>query len=197
MCAPLYGGIYARADSACQGDDLGNGGWKDCSKCHDLEEWKKCSGCEKPKQGKGKHGWRCHGWGEDQYSLQSYDDLAFGKVVFPSHGTGAVYINPRTGNKTLEGGTFDLGGHSSPAVFEISAEPGMQFEIVLPIKVRMHPKRNGVEIRDMGVWPTGVLRIDPTGSQEFRVGGRMVLPSGVKPGKYRSRFSVFINQIME
>ncbi len=131
------------------------------------------------------------------YTLQSYDDLAFGKIAFPLYGTGYVYIEPCTGNKTLEGGVFDLGGISGSAVFEIHGEPGMQFEIVLPTIVEMIPKSIGVEIRDMSVWPTGVLLIGPTESQEFRVGGRLFLPSGMRTGKYKARFSVVVNLIME
>ena len=179
FCLCFFSSGFAIADS-----DYTNNGNE-----HKGKHGRCCHGCH---GGHGGHG--CHG---NHYTLQSYDDLAFGKIVFPSHGTGAVYIEPRTGEKTLEGGVFDLGGHSSPAVFKISGEPGMQFEIVLPRKVRMRPKRGGVKIKDMSVWPSGVLRIDPTGSQEFRVGGRMYLPSGVKPGNYKARFSVFVNQIME
>ena len=176
FCLCLLTGAYAFAGSDCiNNDDEHKGKHGRC--CH------------------GGHG--CHGCHGNQYTLQSYDDLAFGKIVFPSHGTGAVVIDPRTGDKTLEGGAFDLGGHSSPAVFEIRGEPGMRFEIVLPNKVRMRPKRGGVKIKNMKVWPENTLRIDPTGTQEFKVGGQMLIPSGAKPGKYRARFSVFINQIVE
>lgn len=197
MCAPLYSETYAGTDPYDHSTDPGNGQGENCAQYQDLEKWKKCSGCHGKGYSKGTNGWGCRGWSMDPYSLRSYDALAFGKIVFPSHGTGSVYIEPRTGDKTLEGGTFDLGGHSSPAVFEIIGEPGMQFEVVLPNNVVMRPKSGRVEIRDMSVWPNGVLLIDPTGSQEFKVGGRMFLPSGVKPGKYSARFSVFVNQIMQ
>lgn len=162
-----------------------------------------------PKRQDPSHGYEdrhdCNGWNGNCtdlrsyncYKVHAYDVLEFGKVVFSKRSNGSVYIDPRTEEKTPEGGAFDLGGHSSPATFEIQACPGIQFEVRLPNTVKMHPKRGGIEIRDMSVWPTGVLHIDPTGKQEFKVGGRMILPSGAKPGNYRAKFPVYINQNIE
>lgn len=132
-----------------------------------------------------------------RYSVRAYDTLAFGRIVPPDHGIGIVRIDAQTGGKTLEGGVFDLGQQHGAAVFEITARPGAQFEIVVPTSIRMRPRKRGVEIRDISVWPTGILRINPTGRQEFRIGGGMYLPSGTKPGNFRARFSVFVNRIME
>ena len=131
------------------------------------------------------------------YLLRKHESLRFGKIVPSEHGVGSVIIDPRTGNKTLTGDIFDLGGDFSAAVFEIRARQGSQFNVTFPSEVNMRPKDHGTSLRNLTIWPEGVLNVGLTGRVEFNIGGSLYLSSNTEPGKYKAHIPVFVERIVE
>ena len=131
------------------------------------------------------------------YSLHKRESLRFGKIVPSENSMGIVTIDPRTGDKIITGGVFDLGKDSGAAVFEIRARPGSQFNVTSLSEIRMRPKNRGVSIQDIKIWPEGVLNVGLSERMEFNVGGSLHLPQRAKAGKYKARIPVFINRVME
>lgn len=134
---------------------------------------------------------------DQSYLLRSIEPLQFGKLVPSDRETGIVTIDARTGNKTIEGGVFDLGEEHSAAVFRIRAKVNSKFDIQTPSESQMKPKSGGVSIQDIKIWPEETLTVGLSGQAEFNIGGSLYLPPRAKAGQYRTRIHVYVTEIEE
>ena len=114
---------------------------------------------------------------------------------------GTVTVD-HTGNRTKTGDVFllTLGASPSPALFDITANPGTIIQISSPTSIELTGTNGGVIFLDINSFSTGqtfITTANPPGVNEVFVGGtlRMENDSAAPPGRYNGQFSLtFIHQ---
>jgi hypothetical protein len=125
-------------------------------------------------------------------------DLEFGTVSRPAVGSGAVTVDPSTGERSLsgQGALLDTGPSASRAAFTVSGEGSQTFSITVPPSMTMI-RAGGAESIPVSLTPSatsGVLAgsAGGAGSATFGVGGELPVSSATTLGAYTGSFAVTV-----
>ena len=126
--------------------------------------------------------------------------LNFGSFTAGING-GTVTVNHQ-GNRTHTGDIFllNLGASPSPALFDVTANPGTIIQISAPTNVMLTGTNGGTIYLDINSFSTGetfITTANPPGVNEVFVGGtlRIGTQSEAPPGQYNGTFNLtFIHQ---
>lgn len=128
-------------------------------------------------------------------SLQKQSDLAFGRIMRPTSGSGAVTINPTTGARTVDAGIVALPTPAaSPASYTVKGEGGRTLSISVPSQVVMTRSGGGetliVSTTNTISSPTLSGGLGSQGTYSFAVGGSVTVSSSTTAGAYSGVFNV-------
>lgn len=126
--------------------------------------------------------------------------LNFGAFTTGING-GTVTVNYE-GNRTHTGDIYllNLGASPSPALFDVTANPGTIIQISAPTNVELTGTNGGTIFLDINSFSTGqtfITTANPPGVNEVFVGGtlRVDNQSAAPPGRYNGQFNLtFIHQ---
>ncbi len=116
-------------------------------------------------------------------------DLAFGRIVKPSTGTGEVSIATGSDGVTATGAVALAGVTTSRAKFAISGDGGQAVSISVPETMNMVNGNNSITVSldaDLDASTT----LDSNGAASLNVGGQFSLPSTAAAGQYTGTFQV-------
>lgn len=127
-------------------------------------------------------------------SMSKSSDLAFGRIVKPASGSGAVTVNATTGARTVAAAAGI--GLSTPtptrAVFTITGETGKVVAISIPTTVTMTgPSSATLTVTTSDTAPA--TQTLSSGTYTFGVGGTFTLASTTAGGAYSGTFNVTTN----
>ncbi|MBU6394878.1 MAG: DUF4402 domain-containing protein [Sphingomonadales bacterium] len=120
-------------------------------------------------------------------------DLAFGRIVKPSTGTGTVAIANTADSVNASGAVALAGIATSRAKFTISGEGGQSVGITVPASVTMSNGTDTLDVTlngDLGTSTTLSGALGDTGTAALNVGGSFNLASTAKTGTYVGTFKV-------
>ena len=130
-----------------------------------------------------------HNPGDEPLAVQpQVHDLRFGRIAGNGTASSYVTVDSATGNKTVGGGAFDLGGNDGPARFIIRGEPGHAFLIILPsshVLIGRNNPANQATVTDFESTPSGTGVIGPNGKAEVEVGGTLELEANQPADTYK------------
>lgn len=126
--------------------------------------------------------------------------LNFGSFTTGMNG-GTVTVNYE-GTRTITGDIFllNLGASPSPALFDVTANPGTIINISAPTNVELTGSDGGTIYLDINSFSTGrtfITTANPLGVNEVFVGGTLRIgnQSAAPPGRYNGTFTLtFIHQ---
>ncbi|WP_054120431.1 DUF4402 domain-containing protein [Novosphingobium sp. AAP93] len=130
-------------------------------------------------------------------ALSSSANLAFGRIVLPSSGTGSVTIGTSADTVAASGGAVALaGGSPSRAAFSVSGEGGQAVTVTVPATVTM----SGPSSSTMAVTLTSSVSgstnlsgsLGAAGSATFYVGGSFAPTATTTTGAYSGTFTVTV-----
>jgi hypothetical protein len=124
-------------------------------------------------------------------------DLAFGTIVRPLAGSGAVTINAATGARTVDPGVGQLGSGFHQATYSVTGEGGQAFNIGIPTGFIM-TRTGGSETLTVNLASSvtsGTLSssLGSQGTQTFGVGGTLTVSNTTASGAYQGTFTVTVN----
>lgn len=124
-------------------------------------------------------------------------DLAFGIIVRPLAGSGAVTINAATGARTVDPGVGQLGSGNHQATYTVTGEGGQAFNIGIPTGFTM-TRTGGSETLTVNLASSvasGTLSsaLGSQGTQSFGVGGSLTVANTTASGAYSGTFTVTVN----
>ncbi|WP_424493589.1 DUF4402 domain-containing protein [Salinimicrobium sp. GXAS 041] len=126
--------------------------------------------------------------------------LNFGAFT-TGEGGGTVTVD-FNGNRTHTGNVFllNLGASPSPALFDVTANPGTILQIIAPNSVELNGTNGGTIYLDINSFSTGqsfITTANPPGVNEVFVGGTLTIgnESAAPAGRYNGTFNLtFIHQ---
>lgn len=130
-------------------------------------------------------------------ALSSSTNLAFGRIVLPSSGTGAVSIGTAADSVTASGGAVALsGGSPSRATFSISGEGGQAVTVTVPATVTMSGPSSSTLVVTLASSVSGSTNLSgalgAAGSATFYVGGSFAPTATTTTGAYSGTFTVTV-----
>lgn len=124
--------------------------------------------------------------------VRRLQDLRFGFLGADGSGDGWALIEPRGGSRQVGGAVYGIGGSYGPAEFEVVGEPGAQFTIDLPNRVRID---STVNVRDFASVPAGIGTLGVNGRATVTVGGLLEVRGRVGPGPRSDEFTVRVDYL--
>lgn len=132
-------------------------------------------------------------------------ELAFGKLMVPTTQAAVATIEAQTGARTGNAGAvFAATDDFSPAIFTLTIPARTRILITtlspvilltgpgLPLRVdQLTESFNGARERDM----PRRERVPNNGEATLQIGGRLTVPVGQRPGKYRGEFLVIATHL--
>lgn len=119
-------------------------------------------------------------------------DLRFGFLAADGGADGWARIEPGSGARQVGGGVYGVGGSYGPAEFEVVGEPGAQFTVDLPNRVRID---STVNVHDFASVPAGVGTLGANGRATLTVGGLLEVRGRVGPGGRSDQFTVRVEYL--
>lgn len=119
-------------------------------------------------------------------------DLRFGFLAADGSGNGWARIEPGNGARQVGGGVYGVGGSYGAAEFEVVGEPGAQFTIDLPNRVRID---STLGVRDFASVPAGVGTLGANGRATLTVGGLLEVRGRADPGPRSDLFTVRVEYL--
>lgn len=116
--------------------------------------------------------------------------LDFSRAALSGSGGGAIEVDPRNGERRVDGGVIDLGGSALAGTAIVRGEPGRAVRIDMPTTARMTSPSGGViEIAGLRTSIGANARLDSVGRLEFAFGGRLLVQGNVS-GTFRARIPI-------
>ncbi len=132
-------------------------------------------------------------------TLTKTTDLAFGRVVQPTGGTGTVSIANNSTTVIGGSGAVVLGGQTtSHAVFGVSGEGNQVVNITSPANFDLSNGTDTITVTLAPDWNTTTNQVTLTGSlggagaATLNLGGSFSLPSSISSGAYTGTFNVTV-----
>ncbi len=129
-------------------------------------------------------------------NVEQLEELAFGRITSDPSASGAVLIDPVSGNKTLLGGAVDLGGEHSRAEFLITGEPEARFVITLPDQRKIKSEGSGgpgtATVTDFASHPERSAALGRNGRATVYLGATLKFKPGQPAGKYQSALDILV-----
>ncbi len=123
-------------------------------------------------------------------------DLAFGRIVKPTSGTGAVAIANSGDSVTAGSGAVALSGiTTSRAKFTVDGEGGQAVTVTVPANFSMTNGANSISVTlDPDVSGSATLSnaLGSAGSKAVNIGGTFSLPDTQASGAYSGTFNVTV-----
>lgn len=123
-------------------------------------------------------------------------DLAFGRIVKPSTGTGTVAIADNADTVSAASGAVALSGiTTSRAKFDIAGEGGQVISVAVPASFDMANGGDTITVTldpDLGSTTTLSGALAAAGSASLNVGGTFNVPAATPTGLYSGSFSVTV-----
>jgi len=128
----------------------------------------------------------------DPIEVRRLQDLRFGFLGADATSDGWALIEPGNGARQVGGGVYGMGGGYGPAEFEVVGEPGAQFSIDLPNRVRID---STVGVRNFASVPTGVGTLGANGRATLTVGALLEVRGRAVPGPRSDQFTVKVEYL--
>lgn len=130
-------------------------------------------------------------------ALSATANLAFGRIVLPSSGTGSVSIANSADTVSASGGAVALaGGSPSRAAFSVSGEGGQAISVSVPATVTMTGPSSSTMVVTLSSSVASSTNLSGSlgaaGSATFYVGGSFAPTSTTTTGAYSGTFTVTV-----
>ncbi|MHA6316546.1 DUF4402 domain-containing protein [Altererythrobacter sp. CAU 1778] len=141
--------------------------------------------------------------------LEPQSDLSFGAVTLEARGAGSVTVGAVPGAISHGGAARPICHGAAacdphPARFFLRGEAGRDYQVQLPPTLTAFGGKPGspsLQVESLtvatdsmaGAGPRG--RLAPDGSDEFGIGGTVVMPAGTPPDTYRANVTVLVTYI--
>ncbi len=119
--------------------------------------------------------------------------MEFGTLAGDGSITGTATIDPSTGTKSVAGGTFDFGGVTSAASFEVKGLRNTPFTIILPAIVTLNSGADSMTLDSFTSNPSGSGILGSSGKLSVTVGATLHVGVNQPAGNYTGIFDVIVN----
>ncbi|NIQ95173.1 MAG: DUF4402 domain-containing protein, partial [Desulfuromonadales bacterium] len=133
------------------------------------------------------------GGGTAPLSITLLQNMEFGTLAGDGSITGTATIDPSTGTKSVAGGTFDFGGVTSAASFEVKGLRNTPFTIILPAIVTLNSGADSMTLDSFTSNPSGSGILGSSGKLSVTVGATLHVGVNQPAGNYTGIFDVIVN----
>ncbi len=116
--------------------------------------------------------------------------LDFSLAAHTNVGSGAIEIDPQTGDRRVIGGLVALGGSSMRGVVMVEGEPFARLTVTMPRSIKLNSTRGDkAEVVDIKTSFVSDPMIGADGRLSFSFGGRLVVENGAT-GSFHGRIHI-------